>query len=254
MRTFLAALALMIGAGLHAQLPTVDVTLAANANNELEVKVRPDLAFDGLFSSIVFTIRWETASGATLDNPVQVMPAASYIPLSLSGAVMTDGAYSYATYAGFGFSPLSNLGTSWAAGTEYTLVTIPVQNGTALFEIADDTFTGSMNGSYFVSLNGTDRTGVIYSSSTGVPAGSPVAEVSVSPNPTTGAVELRWDGNEEATVEVFNAAGQLLATERFAGANDGRRALLDLSPNGPGMYTLRVRMGDKLRTERVVVR
>lgn len=254
MRTFFAALGLSIGAGLHAQLPTVDVTLVANPNNELEVKVRPDLPFDGLFSSIVFTIRWETASGATLDNPLQVLPAAAYIPLSLSGSIMTDGTYSYATYAGFGFSPLSNLGASWNAAAEYTLVTIPVQNGTALFEISDDTFTGTMNGSYFVSLNGTDRTGVIYSSSTGVEAGYPVAEVSVSPNPTTGMVELQWPGKEDATVEVFNAAGQLLATERFAGGSDGRKALLDLSPSGPGVYTLRVQMGAMRRTERVVVR
>ena len=173
-----------------AQLPLLDITLAANVNNELEVKVRPDQAFNGLFSSLVFTVRWETASGASLDVPMQVMPAMAYIPIALSGSVTTDGAYSYATYAGFGFAPLSSFGAAWVAGTEYSLATIPVLNGTSVFEISSDSHTQGVNGGYFVSLNGTDRTGVIYSTSTGITAGTPLPEgLRVVPNPSNGPVD-----------------------------------------------------------------
>lgn len=44
--------------GASAQLPTLDITMVAVGGNQLEVKVRPDADFDGLFSSLVFTIRW----------------------------------------------------------------------------------------------------------------------------------------------------------------------------------------------------
>lgn len=257
MRAFLlAGLALML-APAKAQLPTLDITVATNVNNELEVKVRPDQYFDGLFSSIVFTIRWGTASGASLGQTAQVPPPASYVPLALSGNVTTDGAYSYATFAGFGFVPLSAVGASWTAGTEYTLVTIPVINGPAVFEIADDAYSASINGAYYVSLNGADHTGVIYSSTTGVTAGAAdQGAVQVSPNPTNGPVEIRFqvDTPQDVEVEVLNSAGQLVHRERRRGHSGPFRSSVDLSAKGPGVYAVNVRSASGLRTVRVVVR
>ncbi|MCB0794933.1 MAG: hypothetical protein KDB88_09365, partial [Flavobacteriales bacterium] len=57
----------------HAQLPLVDITLVDIGNNELEVRLRPDADFDELLSSISFSIRWNTASGANLGNVTQVI-------------------------------------------------------------------------------------------------------------------------------------------------------------------------------------
>jgi hypothetical protein len=240
-----------------AQLPLVDITLAANANNELEVKLRPDQAFNGLFSSLVFTVRWETASGASLDVPAQVMPAMAYMPISLSGATVNDGAYTYATYAGFGFAPLSSFSAAWVAGTEYTLATIPVLNGSGVFEVSSDGFTQGVNGSYFVSLNGSDQTGVIYSTSTGVTAGTPLpAGLRVLPNPSEGPVEIRFEAAvpQDLDLEVVNGLGQVVFEEhrkRFSGVY---RTSLDLSTHGSGVYILNLRSVRGMETTRIVVR
>lgn len=240
-----------------AQLPLLDITLAPNANNELEVKVRPDQAFGGLFSSLVFTVRWETASGAGLDVPVQAMPAMAYMPISLSGTVMTDGAFSYATYAGFGFAPLTSFGASWVAGTEYTVATLPVLNGTSVFEISADSYTQGINGGYFVSLNGSDQTGVIYSTSTGVAAGTALPEgLQVMPNPSNGPVDIRIETSEpqDLDIEVLNGLGQVVFAEHRARFTGVYRKSLDLSVHGSGVYVLNARTARGLETARIVVR
>src|SRR5690606_14927130 len=46
-----------------AQLPIVDIA-AVPVGGQVEVRVRPDAGFNGLFSSIVFTLKWPEADGA----------------------------------------------------------------------------------------------------------------------------------------------------------------------------------------------
>lgn len=69
--------------------------------------------------------------------------------------------FRYQVFAGFGFVPLSEVPTAWAAGEEIlVLCRVNVINGTAAFSIVDDAWTSDINnnGDYFISLNGLDRT------------------------------------------------------------------------------------------------
>ena len=59
---------------------TVDVALYQN-NGQLEVRVRPDAEFNGVFSSIVFTIKWDRSTGAALGTVQQEGAPEQYIPV-----------------------------------------------------------------------------------------------------------------------------------------------------------------------------
>ena len=57
----------------------VDIGLYQN-NGVLEVKVRPESDFSGIFSSVVFTVRWDANSGATLGESTLIRSRAAVDP------------------------------------------------------------------------------------------------------------------------------------------------------------------------------
>lgn len=256
-RTLSALFFLGSALGASAQLPTLDITMVPVGGNQLEVKVRPDANFDGLFSSLVFTVRWETSSGATLSSAGQPVPVGDYMPVSSPGGMVDDGGYRYKSYVGFGFNTLVDAGTNWVAGTEYTLITLQVQNGTSTFEIVEDAFTLANNGNYYVSLNGADRTGVIYSTSTGVTAGEPLQNaVSIVPNPSEGLVQVQFgvEDAQDLQIDVVNSLGQSVYAERLSSFQGTYRRELDLKAKGSGVYMINISGREGLRTYRVVIR
>jgi hypothetical protein len=256
-RTLLTSLAFVLGATAQAQLPLVDATLVDNGNNELEMRIRPDNGFDGLFASIVFTVRWDAASGASIGAVSGVSPADEYITVIKSGPEVNDAGYRYQVFAGFGFTPLNQVPTSWSAGVEYPLITIPVLNGTSTFELVNDPWTTANNGDYYVSLNGLDQTGVLYQISTGgVSMGAAVSGLSLQPNPTEGIAQLSFDAatNGAIEVEVIDALGRKVHSERVAGLSGRFQRTLDLKAFGSGVYVVNVRSAAGLMTERLVVR
>ncbi|MBV6403704.1 MAG: T9SS type A sorting domain-containing protein [Flavobacteriales bacterium] len=259
MRSLLAAFALLLSSLSMAQLPMVDITLVDNGAGELEVRVRPDADFDEFFSSIVFTIRWDAASGANLDQIAQVPPVSMYMPIIKSGPEVDAGGYRYQIFAGFGTNALNTFGQSWTAGTEVTLMTIPAINGTSLFEIVNDSWTGDINnnGDYYVSLNGQDRTGVIYQLNTGVRVeGALSARLAVHPNPANGAVVLDLSvpaDVKDAVLEWTDGSGRAVRSERITGRG-AVRMTVDTSRLERGTYLLRLNADGKLITERIVLR
>ncbi len=153
----LLVLATITGLNSRAQA-TVDITLVRSGNT-LDVRVRPSDYFDGVFSSLVFTLRWE--SGSSIALAPATAPDDASITTARSGQAHADGAYRYQVFAGFSFSSLSENGQHWDAGMEYTVLSIPY-SGSGEVELVNDGWTNARNGDYYVSLNGVDLTGVIY--------------------------------------------------------------------------------------------
>ncbi len=256
-RPALALLASLAAQLAFAQLPMLDATLVDNGNNQLEVRVRPDATFDGLFSSVVFTIRWDASSGANLGPITAVSPADEYMNVIKSGGETDDMGGRYQVFAGFGFTPLNAVPLTWDPGVEYALMTIPVLNGTSTFELVNDGWTAANNADYYVSLNGQDRTGVYYQLNTGgVTMGSTVSGLQVLPNPTEGLVTLSFNVELARTVdlEVLNSLGQKVHAERLPSFSGAYRRTLDLGGFGSGVYVLNLRTSDGLMTQRIVVR
>ena len=260
-RSFSLAVGLSTTLATFAQLPVVDIGLFDNGLGQLEVRLRPDGSFDEFFSSVVFTIRWDAASGANLDAVVQSAPESNYMPMLKSGGEIDDQGYRYQVFAGFGTAPLNAFAVTWAPGVEITLMTINVLNGTSIFEIVNDAWTTdpNNNGDFYVSLNGEDKTGVVYQISTGVvePIVSDDWSMDVLPNPTDGPSTITIAapaGSGQGELELINAAGQLVWSRSLSPLRGTVRASIDLTPFLAGVYTLRLRSDGQVLTQRLVRR
>jgi hypothetical protein len=227
-----------------AQLPTVDITMVPSGPDQLEVRMRPDAYFDGLFAAIVFTVRWEATSAATLSDFISTPEVADYnMYPDVSGEMGEANGSKYLVYAGFGSSSLLSEGQSWTAGEEFVLGHFTVSGGEADFEIVNDDWTQANNGDYYVSLNGVDRTGVIYELSTstlGSAEDRPIALI--QPNPSVGDAQLIVVLPESGTVDlrITDALGREVHQERMAISAGAGRVMLPSAGLSEGSYMVRL--------------
>lgn len=236
-------LALQLCNTASAQLPMVDITMESVDDGRLEVRLRPDLDFNGVFASLVFTVRWEAGSSASILDfePTDEMAEQGMFP-NLSGEVTTSGPYQYAIFAGFGFASLSSLGQSWVANEEVVLGHLLVENGPAGFSLIEDDWTELNNGDYYISLNGADRTGSIYTTTT-IARESPALGAScwVFPNPSRGGAWLylpkRAHGSK--VIEVMDASGRVLVQWSTIDGTGSRGIALDSQAPSSGQYLVR---------------
>lgn len=225
----------------------LDISLHQDIN-AVEVRVRPTSDFDGLFSSIVFTLR--TTSGVTLGAVSN--DALSGTHVAASGPTMADGDHQHQVYTGFGFTPFTELGIAWEAGAGYAVCTIAYE-GVGTIELVNDVTTSAHNGDYYISLNGLDRTGLIYDNATTAIAEDedPITDaLLVWPNPTSGPVNVALDDFDgQVTLDVLDALGQVVISTRTSDAM-GR---LDLGAAAAGRYMVRATQGARVVQSPLVV-
>ncbi len=231
----------------------VDIGLFQN-NGVLEVKVRPEADFSGIFSSLVYTIRWDANSGATLGDPVQDEAGRHMVAVAKSGNVRQEGTFNYMVHAGFGMTPMSNHGVSWRAGQEYTIATIPV-SGKGEFELVNDNYTAQAanNANYYVALGGSDQTGNIYH---GLVSTEEDGSVIIQPNPNNGRFTFSFMNNDKSdvTVEVVNNIGQAVFNETVRELEGTYKKEMDLTSMSSGVYYIKLKRNGNTSTHKVVYR
>lgn len=231
----------------------MDITMVPGQNNDLEVRVRPTEAFGEVFAALSFTVRWSDASGATLGADQQTVDQMDVNNVSKSGPEVLDGAYRYQIYAGFSFTNLqADLGVTLTGGEEFVLCTIPVLNANDAFMIVNDAWTQANNGNFFVSLNGYDRTGIIYDMSTGVEQGIPAeGALSVWPSPVLDIAQVAVDMGDAADLhlELFDATGRIVWNGRPSPVGITPVDMRDLKS---GAYLLRLNNGQEVRAVHIV--
>lgn len=178
----------------------VDITLVENpiGSGIMEVRVRPNGTFSGVYSSIVFTIRWSSSYNVNLGAISQPSPYSSIIPIAKQGGEIPSGGNIYQKFAGFGFNPMSNFGVTWAAGTEYTIMSIRKNGsgaGYGLFQIVNDSWTNSNNGNHYQELASDDKTGIIYGSGANIPL--PVELISFNSSVSENSISINWQSASE---------------------------------------------------------
>lgn len=249
--------ALAFAAASFALVPTtasaqgnVDIGLFHNGN-ALEVKVRPSSDFDGVFSSVVFTLRWDRSSNIALGDAAT--PDGAPISTRRSGTLHEDGVFKYAVYAGFGFDVMANNGQRWEAGQEYTILTIPVE-GKGTVELVNDEWTGiaTNNADYYVSLGGHDKTGSIYKS---IAATTDLeGTVIIKPNPNEGLFQFSFVSSEpvDVRVDVVNTLGQSSFSQTLRNFEGTFMKDMDLTHMSEGIYYLKITRGEKTSVHKIV--
>ncbi len=225
----------------QAQLPIVDIGMVPLENGQLELRLRPDAFFDGLFSSLTIAVRHDEASVATLAGFTTADPWNDFINLSYSESVVDQG-YVYDLYVGFGVAPFYSgfNPTSWTADQEVVLGHFAVNNGPGTFQLVQVCPPNSQ-GNYYVSLNSEDRTGIVYEISTSMADRiSDVTAITIVPNPSTGPTRLSIDPDHHGplTVEVLDAAGRTVQQRLIAVGSSSFE--IDASTLEAGSYLVRV--------------
>lgn len=253
-RSLTRSLALLAISGFSGALfaqGTMDIGLFNNGNGALEVKVRPTSEFNGVFSSVVFTLRWDKNTDITLGDAVS--PGNAPLNTRRSGQLHEDGTFNYMVFAGFGFDQMAEVGLNWQAGEEYTILSIPV-SGVGAVELVNDEWTNAIhnNGDFYVSLGGLDKTGTIYKS---LAATTDLeGTVTIKPNPNEGLFAFSFISEEpiDLRVEVLNTLGQTAFSDNLRGFSGTYVKDMDLTTMSEGIYYLRITRGDRTSVHKIV--
>ncbi|HEY0978013.1 MAG TPA: T9SS type A sorting domain-containing protein [Flavobacteriales bacterium] len=251
----LAGLALIsTSVNAQAQDHRVDIGLHEGADGTLEVRLVPRSDLDGIVSGLVFTLRWERASDASLGAVLQDGSVRSCLPVRASGAVEQEGDYYYQVFSGEGMQPLAGMDLLWEADHEYTIATIPV-HGHAQVALLNDAWTDDIhhNGTFFVSLGGRLRTGSILKSM--AMGGRPELQLSVVPNPNQGRFTITFQTPDEGDVriELMSSSGKLVYEQVVEGPNGLYRKDMDLSGMSAGVYHLKLVQRDRTVIRKIMV-
>ena len=246
----LAALAFSFALNTQAQ-GNLDIGLFHEENGQLSVKVRPTADFDGIFSSVVFTLRWDKNTDIALGDAI--VPENAPLSTRRSGTQRENGTFNYMVYAGFGFEPMTASGAHWTAGEEYTILTIPV-TGKGTVELVNDEWTGATlnNGDFYASLGGHDKTGTIYKA---VATTTDMdGTVSIKPNPNEGVFQFSFFSDEEADirVEVVNSLGQSSFMDNLRKYSGLYVHDMDLTQMTEGVYYLKITRAGKTSVHKIV--
>ena len=242
-----------------AQLPTIDITWTTLPTDQIEVRMRPDGPFNSLFSSCVFTVRWLDTGAQGLGSVQQVMPYQLCVPIAKSGGEQVSGMYRYQVFYGSSLLSFQDAELAWEGDQEYTVCLINTVGGAAAYEIVNDDWTGVVtnNGDYYVSLEGQDRTGEIYSLFTGsepLPAVS--TGVRLAPNPAAVGTQVfveRSAAAENVLFSLRDAAGRVLRTQVRDLVAGSQAIALDLNGLAAGPYVLEVDAPEGIIAQRLMV-
>lgn len=171
------------------------------SGNLLEVYLIPNYDFDGLFSSIVFTVKSENEqlSQFRLDPKIS-----NYISISKSGPTHYDSGSSYSIFAGFGFTRIQG-DDVWKVGQKIKLGDFLVYEESK-YDLVNDEFTFTNNGDFYISLNGRDVSGSIVKSETNFSE----PELRLYPNPFVDELFVFDGGQTVQFVEILDLTGKIV--------------------------------------------
>ena len=247
-----------------AQLPFVDLLVEHDdANAQLHVFLRAnDYDFGELVSSISFSVRWPESSPATLGFGSSAWcpyPNSAFQPSPGSTSSPGNG-FKYKNWTFFGLgtyiSAITDDGgcdNTLLADTWIEVATIPVSNdpGATAFDVATDQYAIDNNLLYYISLNGVDRTGGVFSGTTSVAeVASAPPELTIAPNPSSTSLSITTiDGSSIDVVELLDASGRVALRER-----GGQSPLmLDVRSLEAGAYQLVARGAVRSWAQTVVI-
>ncbi len=214
--------------------PIVNIESIKN-DNRLEIRLSPDGEFDQVLSSLVFTLKWDNTIGELGD----LDSSYSSYAIFKSGSPIVDDNHTYQVYVGFDMSPMSESGTSLDPICPLGSFIID-SNG--YYEIVNDDITNSINGDYYISLNGEDMTGeIINEIQTGELEISQISDA-LYPNPFGDFFSVK-SREVPKGIQIISNSGKVIY-ENYSKNQDIFR--FDVSSVPPGSYLIRIIFSNKV--------
>lgn len=168
---------------------------ATDEYRTLEIRVKSSGDFQGLWSSCVFTLRWLTSNGVTLETP------SGNFGMVKDGAASNSGLF---TYQKFNHNNINNV--NWVNGQEIVVMKISyaggIEGSSEIIELVNDNWTITNGGQHYEELGGVDRTGSIYVSSATVSL--PIELIELRAKPENETVIVSWTTISEINCSYFD--------------------------------------------------
>lgn len=250
----LPGLAVLLPCTMATAQPRMDISLHTAHTGDREVLLHPDGDFNGLVSSVVFTVTWP----ANAPEPVlrQTAEERNTVHLQPSGPTHERGATHYRIYCGLGFQRVQDLGMAIHEGQSRAIGRF---EGAADLSIVDAPWVRerAINGAFYVSLNGLDRTGEVLRKQVTSADMSTELEIELGPNPSNGGgvwYQLRSPVDGELTLSILDAEGSVVQRRQVmvqAGRASGTLPSVDQLASGT--YSVTAEMQDVQRSSRLVI-
>jgi hypothetical protein len=218
----------------------------------LEIETK-DVIADAIIDNIQFTLAWNEG-----DTEIELVLSnfTSDFNLVPQGEVTEVDGVNYQTFAS---TTPTVLPAQWNPGDVMTVITFTKEYGLSIGSrlwIAENEVSSENNGEYYVSNLGTDFTGMVLTTMTGIEE-SNTSSLNLYPNPVTGGslnIHLNTPVNGTLETEVWNMTGKLIMTREETMGFGIMTYSLDISNLDPGMYILQVRGGDVEYSDRFIVK
>lgn len=234
MRNLILALFLLLSTIANSQKIPDRVDIGHQKNDDkLEIYLIPNYDFNGVFSSIVFSIRSNGSIGRFIIDP----QISDYVSVSQSGSSYYNEGLEYKTFAGFGFVQIQYASESWVANSMVKLGEFLIDEKFD-YELINDLSTDSKNGNFYISLNGIDVSGNIIS------FGSKENSIlSIYPNPFSDQLFIFNSTDNIRNIEVLDLTGKVVMSNSIT----QYPMVLDTKSLSPGSYTISIILKDGSR-------
>jgi hypothetical protein len=196
---------------------------------------------EGLFDNLQFTLAWN-AGDSEMDEMMSAYT--SDFMLNQQGGPIQVGNKKYLVFATV--TP-TYLPPVWNPGEEITVLYFDTDYDGQIINrlwIADDSFTDQSNGIYYVSIWGTDYTGMIEDPVVvSIDEFNPTLSVNVYPNPVHNGkvmIHLLATQNQNLMINIFDVRSNLLMNLPWQTFSGHTTRELDLSALPPGAYMLSI--------------
>lgn len=252
----------------------VDILLERHKDHVLITLLNKGEAFDGVLSSLVFTLEW-SGSDRTILNRIEMKDSPALMMVRANEG--QSGALNQVTFNAIGIIPLAEDRSivKWGKGERLELIRLTEPEAlTRFLTIATDKRTVANNCGYYVALGGIDHTGEVLVSQGPLTAGDPPASIvetgvepenfmahdrmRVFPSPTAARtlfIDFQGMSDEGSLVAitVLDASGRAVRSLTFRSPAPGGHLLLDMEGFSGGVYTVRCDYAGKNFLERVVL-
>lgn len=195
------------------------------------IEIKSDSYFDGVFSSIVFTVSWPSNMPSPKWKPSEVIPAYA------AGPLVTSNGRTYRTFSGLGFIALKDMDY---ALTPDEFVCIMKFEGTPV-RVEENSI--ALNSDFYVSLNGKNSTGHVDSNPC-----RKTTKIGVYPNPVSHTLTISILEGNFNIVRLINANGQLVYTSQVT----QEQFYINITNLPSGKYSL-ILLGKDQHSQKIII-